>query len=313
MRSESQAGGSPSTSTLVDTSQASPYIPVLIQVALIFLVPTAIILLQKVLASAQVDNTITPNSNATVNTNERSSAHHHRRRIQHALTGLSFYLLSYALPRSLSTTLLSLSTILLYILNLTRSLSPPLQSHYLTHFGPLLRTHELSPGVLPGAFWYLAGITVTSLLIPDLDVARVGVLCLALADPTAAGVGLYFPRSALAFEVSRFGRIRLAAVGHDDGGKKDGTAGVGNGGGGSCGRTIDRKSLAGCGACFLVSFLVAQASGGEERGGWGWDASLVAAFATMVLEGVVSSFIGVDDNFLIPIGTSLALLLYNDR
>merc|ERR1719491_712674 len=224
-----------------DESQENIHFPLLTQLALVVLVPLAIVFLQKLIASAQLDDTINPNpsSNATANMHGRSSANHHRRRIQHAITGLSFYFLSYIIPRSLCTTLLSASTLLLYILNLARSLSPTIQSHYLAQFGPLLRNHELIPGVLPGAFWFLAGIAVTSLLIPDLNVARVGVLCLAFGDPVAAGVGLYFPGSSLAFEVSRWRGIRLVGSRRRqaDVEKKDVVVGDGGMGG-------SRKSLA---------------------------------------------------------------------
>merc|ERR1719491_111436 len=312
-----------------DESQENIHFPLLTQLALVVLVPLAIVFLQKLIASAQLDDTINPNpsSNATANMHGRSSANHHRRRIQHAITGLSFYFLSYIIPRSLCTTLLSASTLLLYILNLARSLSPTIQSHYLAQFGPLLRNHELIPGVLPGAFWFVAGITVTSLLIPDLNVARVGVLCLAFGDPVAASVGLCFPGSSLAFEVSCWGGIRLVGRRRRQTGRrqirkrkrrrtidvKEDKCAVGDEVSGKRGA---RKSLAGCVSCFLTSFVLAHVSSpswynGEE--GWGWDASLVAACTTTVLEGLISSFIGVDDNFLIPIGTSLALFSYNSR
>lgn len=300
----------------LDKSQSSLHVSLIKQWALIILAPLAVVYLQKLIASPQLDDNINSNSNsksnATANTHGRSSPHHHRRRIQHALTGLSFYFLSYLLPRSVSTILLSVSTLLLYILNLARSFSPTLQSNYLANFGPLLRTHELLPGVLPGAFWFLAGITLTSSLIPDLHVARVGVLCLAFGDPVAASVGLYFPGSKWAFEISCWGGIWLVGRRRTiDVRKNNGVVG-----GDDDAKGRSRKSLAGCAACFLTSFLLAHISSpawynGEE--GWGWDASLVAACTTTVLEGLVSSFIGVDDNFLIPIGTSLALFSYNNR
>jgi len=159
------------------------------------------------------------------------------------------------------------------------------------------------------------------------------VLCLAFGDPVAASVGLCFPGSKLAFEVSCWGGIWLRRKQEQqqqpergqirrrkrqrkrrrtiDVRKNNGVVGDED-----VAKGRSRKSLAGCVACFLTSFLLAHISSpawynGEE--GWGWDASLVAACTTTVLEGLVSSFIGVDDNFLIPIGTSLALFSYNNR
>ena len=140
------------------------------------------------------------------------------------------------------------------------------------HFGPLLRDHEKKLNALPGAFWFLLGTTIVVCAFP-INIARTSILCLAFGDPIAAIVGI------------NVGGPKLCR----------------NGGGGS-------KSLAGCLACFwscyLVSFVCMRELGPEA-----WFMTGVIA---TVMEGLNFFWsIPLDDNLLIPVGTSVSLWLYS--
>jgi len=108
-----------------------------------------------------------------------------KRRLQHALTGHALVQISHVLPRMVALTLLFLGSGGMYILH------QYFPSHFHQAFGGLLRPNESIQ--LPGAFWFLTGITMTILLIEDWDIIRYAVECLALADPMASFVGSKIP------------------------------------------------------------------------------------------------------------------------
>lgn len=207
-----------------------------------------------------------------------SSNLHLIRRIQHAVTGLVFYGLSYVLPSSLAIALLCISTLAFYLLHVARSQSHSVQEYYLRHFGPLLRDHEKRLNVLSGAFWFLVGTTIVVCVFP-LNIARTSILCLAFGDPMAAIVGI------------KLGGPKLCLASNN------------NNGGGRGGS----KSVAGCLACFwscyLVSFVCMRELGPEA-----W---FLTGFVATVMEGLnLFCSIPLDDNVLIPVGTGITLWLY---
>lgn len=106
-----------------------------------------------------------------------------KRRFQHAATGQLLVGISYVLPLSIcKIALLGGIVLVLYVYSFHNSF-------YKKEFGPLLRDNEQDR--LPGAFWFLVGTLLTSLLF-DFHVGRYAVLCLAYADPMAAWVGSSF-------------------------------------------------------------------------------------------------------------------------
>jgi len=109
-----------------------------------------------------------------------------KRRWQHALTGHALVQASYILPMEYGIPGLVLGAIGMAYL---RFFHP---SKFLEAFGPLLRPDELEEGKLPGAFYFLIGTALTSMLF-DLPTARYAVECLALADPMAAFIGKSLP------------------------------------------------------------------------------------------------------------------------
>ena len=176
---------------------------------LILIAPTLAILLQLLTAS-----------NSSTSSNSNASSLHHRRRLQHALTGILFYVLSFILPHIVAIILLSLATIAFYALHSARSTSTSVQEYYMKHFGPLLRDHEKNIYTLPGAFWFLVGTTIVVSAFP-IHIARTSLLCLSFGDPIAALVGI------------RIGGPKIV---------------VSTGG---------SKSVSGCLACFWTCYLVA--------------------------------------------------------
>ena len=127
-----------------------------------------------------------------------------KRRIQHGMTGCLLVLISYCLPVYMCLLLLIMATYTIYSLKTYH-----FHTIYLPNFGPLLRDHEKqAPSTdnpsdvssssssnsmphaipLPGAFYFLLGTTITTMLFP-IHLARYSVLCLSLADPMAAYIG----------------------------------------------------------------------------------------------------------------------------
>ena len=114
-----------------------------------------------------------------------------KRRIQHALTGHALVLISYVLIWEACVVGLGIGCWgIAYLRYYQHDL-------YVSLFGSLLRTHELSSrsGVLPGAFWFLFG-TLCCVCVFPMPVARYAVACLSWADPLAswAGTSITEPR-----------------------------------------------------------------------------------------------------------------------
>lgn len=163
----------------------------------IVLAPTMAILLQLCtarisnLADNQCSSSYTSNTADDSGNSSQPTYSNCRRRIQHALTGFLFFLLSYILPHSIACLLLSLATTLFYVLHLARSKSKSIQHQYLQHFGPLLREHERNVNTVPGAFWFLLGTTILVLSF-TMDIIRTSLLCLSFGDPIASITGMSF-------------------------------------------------------------------------------------------------------------------------
>jgi dolichol kinase len=110
-----------------------------------------------------------------------------KRRFQHAITGHALVQISHYLPVPLCIAVLSVACAGIWYIRMYQS------EVYFQLFVPLLRPHELDsdegrPKVLPGAFYFLLGTTMSAVLFP-MPIARYAVECLSLADPMAAWVG----------------------------------------------------------------------------------------------------------------------------
>ena len=153
---------------------------------LVILAPTLAILLQVISARTRT------RTNRTNNQSSHQRQHQHsRRRLQHALTGLLFYILSFLLTHFTASLLLATATTLFYILHISRSKSKAVQQYYIQQFGPLLREHEQNIHTIPGAFWFLLGTTIIYYFF-DIDIARTSLLCLSFGDPIASTMGMNF-------------------------------------------------------------------------------------------------------------------------
>lgn len=194
-------------------------------------------------------NDICKNNQNTHNDNPLQY-NHCRRRLQHALTGILFYFLSYMLPTSLACILLSSTTTLFYILHLLRSKSNIVQKYFIQQFGPLLRDHERNVNCLPGAFWFLLGTYIVVFLF-RMNIARTSLLCLSLGDPIASTFGMYFNGP----------KFRL----------KYGT-----------------KSLCGCFACFVTCVIISMFCLGLEYGPGIWVIAGLMATLMEVSSGFIA-------------------------
>jgi dolichol kinase len=112
-----------------------------------------------------------------------------KRRIQHAMTGHVLVQVSYYIPNYVCIVLLCCAAVIIWYLCVYQF------DVYIQHFGPLLRQNEklqVKDGntkiVLPGAFYFLVGTTIATILFP-LHIAQYSVECLAFADPMAAYIG----------------------------------------------------------------------------------------------------------------------------
>ena len=155
----------------------------IVYIILIVAVPVLAVLLQMIV-SGREEKTNVPATRS-------SSSFLHRRRLQHILTGLMFYGISFLLSQFVGAVLLALATSLFYGLHKSRSFSKSVQDYYMKHFGPLLRDHEKKLDTLPGAFWFLLG----SLFVFSsftMSIARASLLSLTFGDPIAAMVGIRF-------------------------------------------------------------------------------------------------------------------------
>ena len=108
-----------------------------------------------------------------------------KRRLQHAITGHALVQISYMLPYKICIAALCIGCIGFLI---ARTYFP---IWFYTTFHSLLRSEEKSGKVLPGAFYFLIGTTISALLTTEdkLYIARYAVECLAVADPIASYVG----------------------------------------------------------------------------------------------------------------------------
>ncbi len=217
----------------------------------IILAPTLAILLQ--IFTARISNSNSNSNSNTDNTSNKTKSNHFqsthnqgRRQIQHALTGFLFFILSYLLPYSIACSLLSLATIVFYILHLLRSASTSIQQQYMKHFGPLLRDHERNVHTVPGAFWFLLGTTILVIFF-RMDVVRTSLLCLSFGDPMASIAGM---------NVKHGPKMHLQH-------------GI--------------KSLVGSCSCFWTCLIVSMVCMGIEYGPGVW---FVTAFVATLMEGL---------------------------
>mmetsp|Transcript_33342 Transcript_33342/g.60075 ORF Transcript_33342/g.60075 Transcript_33342/m.60075 type:complete len:294 (-) Transcript_33342:53-934(-) len=153
---------------------------------------------------------------------------HLSRRVQHAITGIVILIISYIIPPyPIGFLLLTLATAAFYHVHRKRVHEEAWDKWYLESFGALLRDHERgewedvkvadnggtsnkhnnnkqqshdSPmykrrrktnPALPGAFYFLLGTSLSTLLFPTV-VARTSLLVLSVADPMAGLVGAWF-------------------------------------------------------------------------------------------------------------------------
>jgi len=246
----------------------------------VILAPALAIVLQVILSS---NNTNTIHYNHET---RNSSSLHYQRRLQHILTGILFYILSYIISRPIAMTLLCISSITFYILHRARSSSTKVQQHFLDFFGPLLRDYEKKIHNLPGAFWFLLGCTIVVCCFP-MNIARTSILCLALGDPMAAVVGIHVGGPNIAYSYS---------------------SSSSNSGKSSSQKKVGSKSISGCMACFTTCSLVAMICMNQ----YGPKLWFLTGFTATAMESFESlcPWFAIDDNLLIPVGTGVVLWLY---
>jgi len=154
---------------------------------------------------------------------------HLSRRIQHAITGLVILIISYIVPPyPIGFVLLVIASATFYHIHWKRLHDETWDQWYLDRFGELLREHERgewedekkvadsnnsistlnkkknhddapmlykrrrkTPPALPGAFYFLLGTALSTLLFPTVT-ARTSLLILSIADPMAGLVGVWF-------------------------------------------------------------------------------------------------------------------------
>ena len=210
---------------------------------------------------------------------------HYARRIQHALTGILFYLLSFLISKKLATYLLVIGTFAFYtLIHLGRKKSKCIQDMYLNWFGALLREHEKQLHQLPGAFWFLLGTTIVVLCF-NIQIARISILCLSLGDPIAALVGIKF---------GRYGRDGILP---------------------------QNKSMLGCVTCYIVCFCICfgHISVNEKSNetfslgvsGRSVEKSMLTALVATVMECYGTYFTSLDDNLLMPLGVAITLGMFD--
>ena len=198
-----------------------------------------------------------------------------KRRFQHAITGHALVQISYILPYTICIVALCIGSIGFL---LARTHFP---IWFYTTFGSLLRPDEKSGMVLPGAFYFLVGTTLSALLSGEdkLYIARYAVECLALADPIASYVG------------SKISSPQLC----------------------------QGSSLSGCLACFMTSLCVGyimlgcnnnnDTTGEASASSCSWSVLLLGAVACTISEAIPFG----NDNLSIPIATTVTVLLATGR
>lgn len=221
-----------------------------------------------------------------------SSSLHLRRRIQHILTGLIFYIISFILPHSkdiqndrhqIAIYLLSSATLIFAVIIKIQSQNKKVKQIYLSLFGSLLRENEIN-GRIPGAFWFLLGTTLTTMFFP-LNITRTSILCLGFADPIAAIVGISIQSNNKKKEKNQYkDKIFIRK------------------------RITSKKSLEGCLACFITTFIIVFCSHDESC----IYQSIITGIITTVLELSSGTLLSLDDNLLIPIGVGATLFALRD-
>ena len=248
---------------------------------------------------------------------------HVSRRIQHASTGLAFLAVSHVIPGyPAGFCLLSLATAAFYCVHRRRLLDEAWDAWYLARFGALLRDHERgerergadgggggaspkdrsgkaarqgktswkTPPELPGAFYFLLGTAVSTVLFTT-PIARTSLLVLSLADPAAglagswlSGRGLNIPWRSLV----RPGR--------------GGTAGEG-------GPTVAGSAACAATAAACTYAYIRPAGGGAVPLASRLVVGAVAAATEAAAGGVVVPGLGwlPDDNLLIPLAVGAVL------
>jgi dolichol kinase len=196
---------------------------------------------------------------------------HLRRRIQHISTGLLFYFLSFVLPPSLCSILLFIAAILFFYIHTSKR--PTIQQWYRSTFSSLLRPEEIHY-TLPGAFYFLLGTTILSIL-PSLDISRTCLLCLSLADPAAA-----------------IGGILLSNHKQDDNYSKY--------------SWYKNKTWMGSLCCFIITFIIVFLQSPTLD----ILEAFISALSCSIIEGVVCRIPFLDDNLIIPLGTAATLWSY---
>lgn len=142
--------------------------------------------------------------------------YHFARRFFHAVGGLVLIVISHIIPPYPVGCLLALlATAELYVIHMKRVKDPRWDEWYLQRFGSLLRNHERgewgkiysknnmtdkqtrkSIPELPGSFYFLLGVALSSYLFPT-NIARTSVVVLSLSDPIAGLVGSWFTRKGI--------------------------------------------------------------------------------------------------------------------
>lgn len=232
---------------------------------LIILAPSIVVLLQVIMSRFH------NKGNKTTNNQKHN---HCRRRIQHALTGLIFYILSFILPISICRLLLSLANCLFYILHISRAKSKLIQKYYIENFGPLLREHERNVHSIPGAFWFLLGVSILTWSF-SMDIVRTSLLCLSFGDPVASTIGMFIGGPKIQF--------------------KHGA-----------------KSLVGCGACFVTCVIISMLCMGSKYGKSTWI--LTGSIATLMesLSGIIGVDDNILIPLGTGVGLSFISNVYND-
>uniref|UniRef100_K3X455 Dolichol kinase n=1 Tax=Globisporangium ultimum (strain ATCC 200006 / CBS 805.95 / DAOM BR144) TaxID=431595 RepID=K3X455_GLOUD len=116
---------------------------------------------------------------------------HLQRKVQHTLTGLLFYAVSWVMPLDIAVIILLIAVGVLYGVHQLRKSSPRVDALYVASFHGILRRDEASKTVLPGAFYFVLGTAIAAAVYP-LPVARLAILCLGVGDPAASLMGTLY-------------------------------------------------------------------------------------------------------------------------
>ena len=117
----------------------------------------------------------------------RSDDLHLLRRIQHATSGILIVFLTCMTNQNNASILLGILALGLLVVNELRKRSESVQNIFLMAFGQILRPNEVYE--IPSSFYFLLGSGLSLALFPK-NIAQLSLLCLSLADPIAAIVGI---------------------------------------------------------------------------------------------------------------------------